>query len=516
MAQQMDCTGDETGLFAVLNLPVGSVLTFDGQPVVLKRDDFVGFTFPLDVGKDDLSLHMVTARAGRLAKKGHEATSEVKSAVTAGFLFGWKEVVDEESSNVLVRRFEPTTEEVSSVPVDALTTENLWKQIQERKIDNHRVIPLQQFLSLQKVEEWKALANFVSLELLEKRGIQAGAKIVPGAYCSGEDANEPTSGTDPFREQKKVVVEDGTPVQYPPIPVISASASSRHSRHLGTKQYLEQHLTSPRERTALFTSSSPASCTLRHVLSLYYDDQFRQLLGDVQLSYCLFLHLHCYASLTHWRDLVALLCSVETDGINNLMTELYADFLDVLECQVRTMEGDFFEDLEYSGDTFLVPALRRLVAMLSAYCAAHENNEPILSRLSVFRDVLRTRFANHFEDTLSEHVREPLLSDVQSNTMAEESDDDAPIVVSLEEVEASLERSAELRTSFRHFSSYSPSLRRKYPLLFAAMDSNTQEDVLMTCARILDEKTDVSLVREAAAYLEQVEAKKSKPHDDSF
>jgi hypothetical protein len=33
-----------------------------------------------------------------------------------------------------------------------------------------------------------------------------------------------------------------------------------------------------------------------------------------------------------------------------------------------------------------------------------------------------------------------------------------------------------------------------------------QEDVVMCAARILDEKKDVSLVREAAAYLEEVEA----------
>ena len=46
--------------------------------------------------------------------------------------------------------------------------------------------------------------------------------------------------------------------------------------------------------------------------------------------------------------------------------------------------------------------------------------------------------------------------------------------------------------------------RTSYPLLFAAMAP--QEDVVMCAARCLDEQRDVSLVREAAAYLEEVEA----------
>jgi A1 cistron-splicing factor AAR2 len=45
----------------------------------------------------------------------------------------------------------------------------------------------------------------------------------------------------------------------------------------------------------------------------------------------------------------------------------------------------------------------------------------------------------------------------------------------------------------------------QYPFLFAAISND--EDIVMACARILDEQRDVTLVREAAAYLEDVEAK---------
>ena len=56
---------------------------------------------------------------------------------------------------------------------------------------------------------------------------------------------------------------------------------------------------------------------------------------------------------------------------------------------------------------------------------------------------------------------------------------------------------------------YELNIRKRYPLLFAAMDSTSfREDVLMTCARALDVANDASLVREAAAYLEEVETKR--------
>lgn len=84
----------------------------------------------------------------------------------------------------------------------------------------------------------------------------------------------------------------------------------------------------------------------------------------------------------------------------------------------------------------------------------------------------------------------------------DDDDEDGPVVIPEEEIEAFTARSTEWK-SYPQLQ-YSQSLRESYPLLFAAM--MPQEDVLMTCARALDEAKDVSLVREAAAYLENVEA----------
>ena len=101
-----------------------------------------------------------------------------------------------------------------------------------------------------------------------------------------------------------------------------------------------------------------------------------------------------------------------------------------------------------------------------------------------------------------------------SSDDGDDEDDDGPVVVAEADVEASLERSAVLAAAqassppATHIASIEEDRinRGKFPLIFAAM--SPQEDILMCCARVLDEKNDVSLVREAAAYLEAVESKR--------
>ena len=89
-------------------------------------------------------------------------------------------------------------------------------------------------------------------------------------------------------------------------------------------------------------------------------------------------------------------------------------------------------------------------------------------------------------------------------------DEDGPVIVPMEEIQESINRSDNIQlhhtgTSSSHNSKLHR-YRERYPFLFAAISMD--EDILMTCARILDDQRDVTLVREAAAYLEEVEAKR--------
>ncbi len=91
------------------------------------------------------------------------------------------------------------------------------------------------------------------------------------------------------------------------------------------------------------------------------------------------------------------------------------------------------------------------------------------------------------------------------NDVDDENDDNGPVVVPMEEVQASLDR-AITSLPVSNILDYKTHREEKerFPFLFAAVSSD--EDIMMTCARILDEQRDVTLVREAAAYLEEIEA----------
>ena len=280
----------ETATIAILGLPVGSALSFDGHTIKLQRDDFVGIQgIPVDKNED--AFHLITVRGGVVKSSNKDENNGNAASITVGFIlstFGQQST----SSLALARKFDPITEEVSSTPLDDMTTSNLCSQIQNQQIEPQRMVSFANAFPTEQVEHWKSQTNYISAKLLQKRGISNGTKIVAGSYGETEE----TSNQPKKLDSKEII--DGTSVAYPAIPVIDSRKSARHSRHAGTKKYLAS--LSPSERTALFLDSNPHNYVIEDVLRRYYDNRSEDILGDVQLAYTLFLHLQCLLSLETW------------------------------------------------------------------------------------------------------------------------------------------------------------------------------------------------------------------------
>lgn len=472
-------------MISILNLPKGSSLTLDGQTILLQRDDFVGIQgVPVDS-----DFHFLVARAAGCGSKEEQKHGNV-AAVAVGFCVE----TSRHGQFSLVRRYDAAIEEVSSENVDAATATNLANRIQTGQVEPRRLVPYGNVVSNDQVTAWRQLTNFVSQRLLKARGIPSGCKIVPGCY--GDDSEMLLADTTP-RVQAREQRNDGVSVNYPPIPVLDGKNSTRHSRHLGTKRYLARLC--PGDRTALFMESNPQNFVLASVLKRWYGCHCSDVLGDVQLSYILFLHLQCLTSLEHWRDLVSMLCSVDAECVEQHV-DLYCRLMHALARQVTTIEQDFFEDIETSGDNFLVPTLKNLVRTTDGIPDR---------RLQEARTKLCQILWNRFRDAFSsidnlQREEGARATETERSSDAEEAmeeDENMPVVVSNEEIEASLARSSLSSPLKAHKPSEQLplSLQRKYPILFAAkMD---HEDILMTCARALDDATDASLVREAGTYL---------------
>jgi AAR2 protein len=309
--------------------------------------------------------------------------------------------------------------------------------------------------------------------LLKLRGIGHGTKIVPGTYSDDDDDDDLVLSAEYKRRaspatDEVVVLVDGIEMVYPSIPVFTTdrSFSIRHVSHRGTKSFLRG--LSPTDRTQFFRADHPNAWAMDRILSTSYENSMPFLLADLELSFLLLLHIHCYSSWNHWRDLTVLLLRAHRPEVGPVLLQ-----------QLPHIETEVWE--EYDADGMLAASLRQ-------YQGAPD---PMVWQSVLHKSLPRVTIATDDEVDPDDPMMQS--SKIYAND-GDEEDDDPPLIV--ENVPDDL---PPLKASVAD-----PAIRQRYPILAAAVLDT--EDIVMTCARALDEAKDVSLVREAAAYLEQVEA----------
>lgn len=571
------------GSFAILDLPsssttvsvngVSRVFIGEGQSSTSQSQQLVGIS-----SLPSNQFHLITTK--HTSKK--HTTNSVSS--TVGFVLLMCELNStnvQSSSWIVARRYDAFTEEVSSndimsssQKIDQITIRNLHTAILNGDTSlMNKIIPYPNFMSGQQ-DRWNKLTSLISLEHLHKRHkLVHGDKIVGSSFLDNED-RQMNHYIDTNSDETGDTNNDGKEISYPAIPCIqkpentTQQTSQSHrlftkTQHKGTARFME--LLSPSERTYVFmmnvlsisndntttdppSSSSSENSLLHKVLNKHYTKRERNwtfLMSDFQLSFVLFLNLGCLSSFEFWRDVICFL-SLESATLFNIhhstrtttIKSLYRSFLDTLLVQLESIDDGFFEDIEYSGDNFLIPALKRLNSNL----LYNSNNEESLSlKMKSISSFMRDRFNldvslqyddikedNEDEDddkhlnltkNNSHKMKDLHESNLHTSEYDDDEDEDQPVIVPYEEIQASEERMT--RTSYTTFNNttftdnttadlndHSSLMMKKYPLLFAAKTS--QEDLLMTCSRVLDEANDVSLVREAADYLVNVEDKNHK------
>ena len=537
---------------AILDLPVGSIINVDGIAIVLQRCDFVGIhsipsTAPNTTlcnhnsenptGNDSI-FHLVTIRGGNV-KANTNRGAPATVATTVGFIL----IPNGMENSVVARKYEPQTEEVSSNHIDELTINNLIDQVRNNQIEPQRMLSYSDIVSTMNEECWYDLTNFITERFLKIfRKVQHGNKIVPGAYESNDDVND-VMDTTHQNNAKSSCGMDGIPCIYPPIPVFAKdmhtkSFASDHNgvpayRHLGTRRFLQA--LSPSVRTSLcFATNNGANCAnnaLDHIINTTYEQQWEYLLGDVQLSFVLFLHLHCYTSYTYWRDAIAMLSTVDGTGMKQHMN-MYSALFDTLSKQVQNIDKDegVFADIDlFDDDCFLLPSLNQLMSTANNL-GVHTSLDFFNTSLFRLKLALKMKFSSRFgeKDVLTPestflvqntdlvHTENGHEYNHSGDEFNDDDDGDLPVIINVEEIEESLTRSQKYMNELNQFSHVTSEatardkidremLLQSYPLLLAAMDSSSgKEDIMMTCARVLYDAVDVSVVREATAYLENI------------
>lgn len=406
------------------------------------------------------------------------------------------------------------------------------------------------------ISSWNTRTSLIKSVYLHRRhSITHGDKIVPSSYdeddVEGDKSqthnhhNSNSNNNKPIDEQDNNV--DGKQISYPYIPCIDTTISARRlTQHSGTRSYLSK--LSPEIRTKLLLGGGEVNAgeyVWNDILCSVYggmrcsdvdSSSTCDFLADVQLSFLIFLFLECHTSLVHWRDTISM-CSFAVTPTNekgnNLVlkhTIFFQQLLTIIYDQLLCIETEFFqEDVEYSSgqQNFMIEALGRLCYACDGVVDDCGELNGLKSASLKLKRMLSDRFHVDLSSSQSrmnddemeaEEESMPVNSNYNYNValiqnqpviMDEECDDDddgedGPVIVPYDQVESSLSRSAATFLTTRVDTTDEAMHRQSYPLLYAAMSQ--QEDVVMCAARILDEKNDVSLVREAAAYLEEVEA----------
>ena len=308
---------DSGGTIALLHLQANTVISIDASPsqTLKNKEDLIVINniYPSN------GCHLLIVR-GDSNLESNKSSSHGSSMLPIGILI----CEDDDDNNddwFIAREFDIQTEEISSRLLDDITNENLKKSIVNRAgtaIDGTRIIPYHRFVNSQsdkgnekycndRSEVWaKYLTNFISKDVLSIHGLTGkGDKIVPGTFSQDDDDDTTLIRSKDCSKMEINTLVDGHTLQYRPIPHIDTNQSHSITSHYATRQFLAS--LSPTERTKFFVSTkegditqSPNTLIFGKVLSMYYNGNWKVMIGHMQLSFIVFLCCSCLSSLEHW------------------------------------------------------------------------------------------------------------------------------------------------------------------------------------------------------------------------
>ena len=155
------------------------------------------------------------------------------------------------------------------------------------------------------------------------------------------------------------------------------------------------------------------------------------LLGEFQFSFLHFLIGENYDSLLQWKNIIALLTSCES-AINH-REKFFCNFVECLYHQLRNFPKDLFYD-QIIGNNFLK---RYLDSFL--YFSTNQNfNKNFTKRAKLFVSFLKDYFSYEIE-TEEKRIIDNYLNK-NSSYLANDIDDDLPVIVDESEISAFTER----------------------------------------------------------------------------
>ncbi|KAG3014120.1 hypothetical protein PC128_g9489 [Phytophthora cactorum] len=281
----------------------------------------------------------------------------------------------ERHAQVTVREWSLEKEELGP-PRPGLNVENLERAVLSFQLDSGLGPYPKQHL-----KTWQRLSNFISASVLQRCGVDFGAILLPGDAV--EDAATSSKA------------QDGVIPYFPDLPrTVRFTALQKTRTDLSAEA-----------RTAYHFDRSEK---LEELIETEFAGDWKELIGELQLSFLVFLQLSSLAALEQWKQFIALMCSCEQALSSHVL--LFLAFIKLFRTQLEQIPEDFFQD-ETTSVNFLRPCLLSLLELIE------DDDAPPQLRQKAF------------------HLRQLLVSRFHWDVTAElELDEFAPVIVPEEEL----------------------------------------------------------------------------------
>eukprot|EP00644_Phytophthora_capsici_P016749 jgi/Phyca11/10245/fgenesh1_pm.PHYCAscaffold_47_\ len=258
----------------------------------------------------------------------------------------------ERHAHVIVREWSLEKEELGP-PRPGLNVENLERAVLSFQLDSGLGPYPKQHL-----KTWQRLSKYISTSVLQRCGVEFGTILLPGDAI--EDAATPSK------------THDDVIPYFPDLPRTVQFTSLQKSRAD----------LSAEARTAYHFDRSER---LEELIETEFGGDWKELIGELQLSFLVFLQLSSLAALEQWKQFIALLCSCERALSTHL--SLFLAFMKLFQTQLEQIPEDFFQD-DTTSENFLSPCLLSLLELVE-----DDDSPPQLHQKAIhLRQLLASRF----------------------------------------------------------------------------------------------------------------------------
>ncbi|CAI2177495.1 19959_t:CDS:2 [Funneliformis geosporum] len=168
--------------------------------------------------------------------------------------------------------------------------------------------------------------------------------------------------------------------------------------------------------------SQDKSWLLDELLTKSYDNNYKELLGELQLAFVCLLMAQNYAGFVQFKNLVQLICSCQ-EALEKYADTLFIDFIDVLNYQLEECPQDFFHEI-LAENNYLIHSLKifRRNILDSINASSQQQSQKF--------HVLRRRFEK-FRGFLNKRFHWGIVDEELAKEEEEEEGEYAPVVVEL-------------------------------------------------------------------------------------